>query len=403
MGGFSYYGQTTPGGNAFAAANTSQGTGYTPEYSKPAQSMGGFQTAGFQYGLGPQAPIQYSVANNSGQLNVAAPTGGGPSTWGVGGQGQYMNQAGDALYRQATSRLDPQWAQTQADTDAKLANMGLVRGSDAWNREQQNISQQRNDAYNQANFSAIQATGQEAQRQQGMDIAAGQFGNVASKQDLDAQIARQQAQNAALGQQYQQDLSTGQFANEAQAQQNAQDLAAANLNNSAMGTQLNAASSRYNADVSAQASGAAAMANSAANLRAAEIAADTARRGQDFSYAYQNRGLDLTEQMQNYNIATSMNSYPGQVQANYMNGMVPNVPNISAPATPGAPYSGSGAQYSSQVNQGIGNMYTGIGQATGGVFGAIGQYGNTNRSTQPISTPGNPQGPGYFGGVSMGG
>lgn len=64
-------------------------------------------------------------------------------------------QASDAAYRQAASRLDPQFQQMEDRNRARLLNQGLAEGSEAYNRAMDRLSQQRNDAYNQANFSAI--------------------------------------------------------------------------------------------------------------------------------------------------------------------------------------------------------------------------------------------------------
>jgi hypothetical protein len=117
-------------------------------------------------------------------------------------------QAQDAVYNQAASRLDPQFANAQHDLDAKLANQGVVQGSEAYQRAQDEFSRQKNDAYNQANYSAIGA-GDALQNQLfGQSLAA-----------------RNQATTEANAQ--------GAFANDAQAQQYAQALQNANFGNQA--------------------------------------------------------------------------------------------------------------------------------------------------------------------------
>lgn len=117
-------------------------------------------------------------------------------------------QAQDAVYNQATSRLDPQWQNAQNDLDAKLANQGIVQGSEAYQRAQDEFSRQKNDAYNQANYSAIGA-GDALQNQLYGQALAG----------------RQQAVGETNAQ--------GAFANDAQAQQYAQALQNANFGNQA--------------------------------------------------------------------------------------------------------------------------------------------------------------------------
>jgi len=68
----------------------------------------------------------------------------------------------DALYGQATSRLDPQFAQDENALRVRLANQGLTPGAPAYDRAYANFTRGKNDAYNQANFSAI--SGGEAAR-----------------------------------------------------------------------------------------------------------------------------------------------------------------------------------------------------------------------------------------------
>lgn len=47
------------------------------------------------------------------------------------------------------ARMDPYFSDRRASLDADLANRGITRGSDAYDREVQNFEQNRNDAYNQ--------------------------------------------------------------------------------------------------------------------------------------------------------------------------------------------------------------------------------------------------------------
>lgn len=124
---------------------------------------------------------------------------------------QATQQAQDAVYKQATSRLDPQWQNNENDMNARLANQGITQGSEAWQRAQDEFGRQKTDAYNQANYSSIGAGNQlEGQlygqalagRQQavGEDTTAAQFGNTAQAQ------------------QYAQALQNAQFGNTARAQ-----------------------------------------------------------------------------------------------------------------------------------------------------------------------------------------
>ena len=56
----------------------------------------------------------------------------------------------DALYNQSKSRLDPQFNQASSNLDSKLAAQGITVGSDAYNRELDNLMRAKNDAYQTA-------------------------------------------------------------------------------------------------------------------------------------------------------------------------------------------------------------------------------------------------------------
>lgn len=63
--------------------------------------------------------------------------------------------AQDALYRRQTQYLDPQYAQASSALDTKLANQGIVRGSEAWNTEHANFDAARGKDYGSARDSSI--------------------------------------------------------------------------------------------------------------------------------------------------------------------------------------------------------------------------------------------------------
>jgi hypothetical protein len=110
--------------------------------------------------------------------------------------------AGGDMGRQRTeqalmARMAPQNAQQQSQLEGKLQNMGLTRGSEAWNREMQRMG----DTQSRQAFDAMQTAGQEQQR----NFEMGMQGQ---------------------GQQFNQNLQETQFANQAQAQGFGQNLAA---------------------------------------------------------------------------------------------------------------------------------------------------------------------------------
>lgn len=110
-------------------------------------------------------------------------------------------RAEDAIYKSASSRLDPQWQQRQHDLESQLANRGIFSGSEAYTKALDDFNRQRTDAYNQAQMSSITGGGAEAERDYGMDLG----------------LRQQQAQER---------MSQGEFANSAQAQRWAQLMGA---------------------------------------------------------------------------------------------------------------------------------------------------------------------------------
>ncbi len=68
---------------------------------------------------------------------------------------QARQQAIDAAYGQATSRLDPMWGQREDAERTRLLNQGLPEDSEAFKNSMGEFGRQRNDAYSQALSSAI--------------------------------------------------------------------------------------------------------------------------------------------------------------------------------------------------------------------------------------------------------
>lgn len=79
-------------------------------------------------------------------------------------------QAINAAYGQATSRLDPRFSRARDAERTRLLNQGLQEGSEAYNRAMGELGNQEADAYNQAMFSAIGQGGEAGERifRQGM-------------------------------------------------------------------------------------------------------------------------------------------------------------------------------------------------------------------------------------------
>lgn len=67
------------------------------------------------------------------------------------GDSMFTQSAGDAVYNQAKSRLDPQWAQNEDEIKTQLYNQGITDpNSDAYKQAMNTFSQQKNDAYTSA-------------------------------------------------------------------------------------------------------------------------------------------------------------------------------------------------------------------------------------------------------------
>lgn len=120
-------------------------------------------------------------------------------------------QAQDAVYNQATSRLDPQFENAQHDLDSKLANQGVTQGSEAYQRAEDEFSRNKTDAYNQANYSAVGA-GNSLQNQLYGQALAGR------QQTVGEDTTAGNFANSGQAQQYSQALQNAQFGNQARVQ-----------------------------------------------------------------------------------------------------------------------------------------------------------------------------------------
>lgn len=120
----------------------------------------------------------------------------------------------DALYRQQTAFLDPQWKQDQTDLENKLISQGIAQNSDAWNRATGDFNRNREFSYGNARTSAITGGGAEQSRLFNIGLASNQ--------------------NA-----YGQALNNAQFHNAAQAQGFGQAFANAGLQNQGRSQYIN--------------------------------------------------------------------------------------------------------------------------------------------------------------------
>lgn len=132
-------------GNPQATANVSLSPGQQQLYDQnTAQSIGLSTLAG---------QLQNRVGST---LNQPLPTSGDLAST--------AQNAQDAYYKQQTQYLDPQFAQAQQQLNAKDANQGITQGSEAYNTDQLNFSNQKQQAYSNAQQNAILQGTQNAQQ-----------------------------------------------------------------------------------------------------------------------------------------------------------------------------------------------------------------------------------------------
>lgn len=212
--------------NQIGRVNSTMGTPFNYDGMQPLTTNVNAQPV--QQFNGQQPNLQTDVAN-AGNIQRSV----GPNDFSADGQ-----RVANSVYDQAASRLDPQWKNNQGDFDAKMAAQGIPVGSAAYNRAAQEMSNERNDAYNQANYSAIQAGGAEQSRLFGMDLQQGQFDNQAQDQAYTQNAANAAFHNEAGQQGLQDNLSTLGFNNQAGAQEFNENLTGANLNNNARQQQI---------------------------------------------------------------------------------------------------------------------------------------------------------------------
>lgn len=108
------------------------------------------QSSGF---TGPLAGLNQGLQQQAAQaMGTPFSLGGLPA---LGSGEAAREQAINAAYGQATTRLDPAFSQREEATRTRLMQQGLQPGSEAYNREMEQLGRERTDAYGQAMSSAI--------------------------------------------------------------------------------------------------------------------------------------------------------------------------------------------------------------------------------------------------------
>lgn len=140
------------------------------------------------------------------------------------------NKVEQATFERQKGLLDPLFQNRESDMRSMLANKGIMEGSEAWNRDQQDFTNTRDEAYNRAALDAVTAGRGEQGRLFGQELA----GRQSSFNELAALLGGQQvgapAQLDVMGpftQQYQGQLQSTRDANANAAQRNASTTSAA--------------------------------------------------------------------------------------------------------------------------------------------------------------------------------
>ncbi len=165
---------------------------------------------------------------------------------GVNDFGAEAQRTQDAVYKQAASRLDPRFKQIEDQQRARLAAQGITANSEAYRRDLDNTSRDRNDAYNQAAYSAIGAGSSEQSRLFGLAMGArqqgqneintqGSFRNAAQAQGFGQSLAAYGQGMEAQGQNFGQNFQNAGMYNAAEQQQYGQRANEADLYNRAQG------------------------------------------------------------------------------------------------------------------------------------------------------------------------
>lgn len=136
---------------------------------------------------------------------------GSPKLPGVDDFSADANKVRDAYYAKQTSMLDPEYEKASNQQEAKLANQGIMPGSEAYKNAWDDYNRSKSFDYDNARTSAILAGGNEQSRLFGLGLSARQ-------QDVGEKNTQGQFYNSAVGQGFGQDLQSAQFANQARQQ-----------------------------------------------------------------------------------------------------------------------------------------------------------------------------------------
>jgi hypothetical protein len=213
-------------------------------------------------------------------------------------------------------RLQPQMDIQQKTLDAKLANQGIVAGTEAYNRAKSSLGMQQNDLLTQAQLQA-QGIGQNLFNQA---LQGGQFTNQALLGQNQAQLSNLGLNNQAIAQNFGQNLSAQQLQNQAAQQNYANLLAGTQLGNQAgqqnytnllagQGFNNQAAQQQFQNQLAQQAANNPALQQMYANQQQQQQA-NNAIAQQQFANQIQNAGLANQARQQGFGELSYMRNEP---------------------------------------------------------------------------------------------
>jgi hypothetical protein len=239
--------------SALGNANANAASGFNPTGLAPMVSNVASGTP-YTRGVTPGGPLTNNVtpANLAGGFD----RGGFQAIPGADNFLQERQNAEDALYKRATSRLDPQYGQAETALDTKLRNQGFQAGDTGADAAKFSFNQGKTDAYGQARNDAIVGGSAEQDRLLSNALRIRGQQNTEGQQDLTNYNSAGLAtfgmgttnaglNNSAVGQDFGMGLSNANLNNASTSAEFSQGLSNANLSNAAHGQGYNEAASTY--------------------------------------------------------------------------------------------------------------------------------------------------------------
>jgi hypothetical protein len=173
--------------------------------SQGAETLLGQAVSGFQTPMDWNSMPERAGNVEAGQLNPFSFGSGQVQKSLDGNSGDYRQRAQDATWALQKPMLDQQ----RGDLESQLANQGLARGSEAWNREMQ----RQGDMEHRAQLAAIDSGRAEAGQMFGQDVTAANLNNAGVGQEFQQGLSTTNQNNQTLAQQLQMALQAGGFNN----------------------------------------------------------------------------------------------------------------------------------------------------------------------------------------------